>query len=219
VAGKGHVFVLIGPGGSGKTAIIGAVLRRCPHLEFVPTTTTRPPRPGERSGREYFFVTPEEFGRLQEQGSLLEWQVIHGNLYGMQRETVRRVLAGGRFGITSLDYKGGYAICQAFPSSVTTIFVQPSSLEELRQRLAQRPGATAEDVRARLDRALEEQQHAHDFDYLITNRNGHLEEAVDEVLRIIRQRAESCTTDPLGPQGDGGRRDAAAAGTPANPGS
>ena len=74
----GHLYILVGPGGSGKTAIIGRIQARHPSVQFVPTTTTRPPRPGERDGREYYFVGAADFVELQARGDLLEWENIHG---------------------------------------------------------------------------------------------------------------------------------------------
>lgn len=185
----GRLFVLIGPGGSGKTAIIAAVLACRSEVRFVPTTTTRPPRPGEASGREYFFVSPQEFQTLTAAGALLEWQAIHGNLYGLQRARVEQLLADGRRGITALDFKGSSAVCKAFPGTVTTIFVQPSSLQELRDHLASRPGAIEHDIASRLLRAQEELRHAHEFDYLVTNPDGCLDAAVAKVLQVIAGRS------------------------------
>lgn len=185
MADTGRLFVLIGPGGSGKTAIITAVRSLRPEIRFVPTTTTRPPRPGEMHGREYLFVSEEAFQQLMRSGALLEWETIHGHLYGTQQGPLAALLSQGHTGITSLDYKGGVAVSRAFPDNAVTIFVQPGSLEELRVRLACRPGTTQQDASARLLRAQEEQLHAHDFHYLVTNRNGHIDDAIAAVLAII----------------------------------
>lgn len=185
MASKGHLFVFIGPGGSGKTALIGRLQAERPACRFVPTTTTRPPRPGEMHGREYFFATDEEFTRLRLCGGLLEWERIHGHLYGTSRHRIAEVLTAGAIGLTSLDYKGGTAVQRAFPCQTTTIFVQPASLDELRLRLEAREGSTPQDVSARLQRTAEELQHAGEFDHVITNRNGRLEDAVAATLRIV----------------------------------
>ena len=187
MASKGHLFVFIGPGGSGKTALISRIQAERPAFRFVPTTTTRPPRPGEVHGREYFFATDGEFARLRQCGGLLEWERIHGHLYGTSRLRIEEVLASDTIGLTSLDYKGGTAIQRAFPCHTTTIFVRPASLDELRLRLEARVGSTAGDVAARLQRTAEELRHAEEFDHVITNRNGRLEDAVAATLRIMEQ--------------------------------
>ena len=184
----GHLFVLIGPGGAGKTAIISAILSTRPAVRFIPTTTTRPPRPSEQHGREYFFVSDSDFTELRVRGDLLESERTHGNWYGTSRRRIAELLAAGRVGITSLDYRGGQAVRSAFPRQTTTIFVRPGSLDELRARLEARPGANDADVRARLERASEEMAHAQECDYIVENGNSGLDGAVGTVLRIMDHR-------------------------------
>ncbi len=184
---KGHLFVFIGPGGSGKTAMICRIQAERPECRFVPTTTTRPARPGEAHGREYFFASDGEFEHLRLCGGLLEWERIHGHLYGTSRRRIEEVLVADAVGLTSLDYKGGRAVRHAYPRNTTTIFVQPASLDELRTRLEARAGSTPEDVAARLHRTAEELRHADEFDHVITNRNGHLDDAVAAALHIMEE--------------------------------
>ena len=92
---RGHLFLLIGPSGSGKTTLIRAACGRIPSLRFIPTTTTRPPRPGEQDGREYFFVSPEEFDGLIARSDLLEWQWVHQNRYGTSRSRFAQAIEEG----------------------------------------------------------------------------------------------------------------------------
>ena len=181
----GHLFVLVGPGGSGKTAIISAVLAARPLVHFIPTTTTRTPRPGEQDGYHYCFVSDSEFAAMQARGELLESERIHGNWYGTSRLRIAELLAAGQVGITSLDYRGGTAVRAAFPQQTTTVFVQPGSLDELRARLEARPGSTEADVRARLARAAEEMAHADQCDHLVVNADGALDVAVCAVLSVM----------------------------------
>lgn len=182
---SGHIFVLVGAGGSGKTTLIQAVRERYPEIRFMPTTTTRPPRSGEQDGREYFFVSQNEFQRMREENELLEWAEIHGNLYGTSRRRIHELLDAGRIGITSLDYHGAFAVKRAFPEYATTIFVHPLTLAELRERLENRHDTTAADIEKRLARADEETAQASLCDYDLLNATGKLPEALEGLLRIM----------------------------------
>jgi guanylate kinase len=185
----GHLFLLIGPSGSGKTTLIAELCRRLPELGFVPTTTTRAARPGERDGREYFFVSNATFDEMLERGDFLEWKRIHGNRYGTSRSRVAEVLEAGRLGIMSVDILGGVEIRGAFPDRSTAIFVRPSSPAELQRRLEARGDTPGEDAAIRLQRAERELAMAGHCDYTVINDDGRLADAVEAILRIIRERA------------------------------
>lgn len=186
---KGHLFLLIGPSGSGKTTLIGEVCKRLPAVRFVPTTTTRAPRPGERDGREYFFVSDEEFDRMAAAGRFFEWKRIHGHRYGTPRDRIGGMLDAGGIGIMSVDILGGLEIHRALPERSTTIFVRPSSAEELNRRLLARDGPAVEaDTALRLQRAEQELAMAERCDRVVVNDDGHLADAVAELLRIIGER-------------------------------
>jgi guanylate kinase len=183
VAARGHLFLLIGPSGSGKTTLIQEMCRRYPELKFLPTVTTRPPRPHEVNGREYDFVTHEEFDALIRDGALLEWQEIHGNLYGTSRRRLAQAVADGTLGITSVDVLGGVRVKSAFGEDSTAIFVRPSSVAELRERLLRR--GSADDIDVRLARVEMELAQAGQSDFTVVNDNGRLDQAVEQLEGIL----------------------------------
>lgn len=183
--GRGHLFLLIGPSGSGKTTLIQQMCERFADLRFLPTTTTRPPREHEVNGREYDFVDPTEFDHLIETGALLEWQEIHGNRYGTSRLRLGGAIEDGIMGITSVDVLGGIHVKEAFPADSTAIFVRPSSVDELRERLMRRTGADASDIDVRLARVAMELAQAGESDYTVINDNGRLAQATDALAEIL----------------------------------
>lgn len=186
-ARRGHLFLLIGPSGSGKTTIIREITRRIPEVRFIPTTTTRPPRPGEVDGREYFFVTEEAFDEADRRGEFLEWQRIHGHRYGTSRVRFEEAIRSGVPAITSVDILGGLQVRRAFPDDSTAIFVRPSATAQLKRRLLCR-GDDEDDVTTRLARVERELDLANECDYLVINDDGRLEQAVAAVEEIIRAR-------------------------------
>lgn len=183
--GPGHLFILVGAGGSGKTTLIQAVREVHPEVRFMPTTTTRPSRPGEMNGREYDFVDDATFGRMRAAGELLEWAEIHGHTYGTSRKRIEGLLASAEVGITSLDYHGAFAVKAAFPDRSTTIFVHPLSLEDLRVRLRTRNDTSIPDIERRIARAAEESAQARNCDYDLLNANGRFDEALRSLLEIM----------------------------------
>lgn len=186
---KGHLFVLVGPGGSGKTTLIRALLEHRPDIAFIPTFTTRTPRPNERHGYDYFFVSDAAFDAMIERAELLEWQWIHEHRYGTSRRLFEELIRDGRYGITSMDYKGGHRVKEAFGPDVTTIWVDAGSIDDLRARLVARTGATEEEVALRVARAAEEMDHRTSCDEVVVNRSGHLDEALRDLSTIVARYA------------------------------
>ncbi|HVB10392.1 MAG TPA: guanylate kinase [Bacillota bacterium] len=184
----GHVFLLIGPSGSGKTTLIHALRRRQPQVRFLPTTTTRPPRPGERDGVEYHFSDDADFDRALAAGDFFEWQPIHGHRYGSSKSRLEAALSEGRVGITSLDILGGLAVKGALGERATTIFVRPSSLAVLRERLLLRGDTDGQDLERRLQRAEMEIAQAARCDFILINND--LEAALDQLTRIVEPYLE-----------------------------
>jgi guanylate kinase len=185
VADRGHLFLLIGPSGSGKTTLIHEMCGRFPALRFLPTVTTRAPRPHEVNGREYDFVDPATFERMARDGSLLEWQEIHGNWYGTSRLRLAQAIDRGVMGITSVDVFGGTRVRAAFPADSTAIFVRPSSVAELRERLLARGDSGRDDVEVRLGRVEMELAQAGQSDFTVVNDNGRLAHAADHLADIL----------------------------------
>lgn len=185
----GLLFVLSAPSGTGKDTVITALKQQGLNFYVVPSMTTRTPRPGESEGNPYHFVNQEIFEGMVNRGELLEYANVHGNWYGQPRKLIRDNLAAGRDVLLKIDVKGAATIKSKVPDAIF-IFLIPGSLEELTQRLTDRQTETEEEVQRRLTDAQKELAEQHWYDYLVQNRDGHLEEAVD-CLRAIMM-AEHC---------------------------
>lgn len=164
----GLVFTLVGPPGVGKNALMNAVLKRIPDLKQFPTATTRGMRSNEQHGREHLFVTRPEFQALIDSDALIEWQVVHDELYGMPRATVEAAIAGEHDLIADIEVLGATYLRSLYPDNTVLIFIQPPSVNELKKRMAKR-GETPEEIAKRLRRVDMEMQYAPLCDYLITN--------------------------------------------------
>jgi guanylate kinase len=186
---QGLLFVLSAPSGAGKDTVISALKQKGMNFYVVPSVTTRSPRPGESEGNPYHFVDQETFERMVSQGELLEYANVHGNWYGQPRKLIRENLAAGRDVLLKIDVKGAATIRKKVPDAIF-IFLIPGSLEELTQRLTDRQTETEEELQRRLADARKELAEQHWYDYLVTNRDGHLQEAVDCLRAIVL--AEHC---------------------------
>ena len=190
---QGLLFVLSAPSGAGKDTVINTLKQQGMDFYVVPSVTTRTPRPGESEGHPYHFISKETFEQLVSQNELLEYANVHGNWYGQPRKLIRDHLSAGRDVLLKIDVKGAATI-RSKVSDAIFIFLIPGSLEELTQRLTGRQTETEEELRRRLADARKELAEQHWYDYLITNRDGHLQEAVD-CLRAI-MLAEHCRVHP-----------------------
>jgi guanylate kinase len=190
---QGLLFVLSAPSGAGKDTVINTLKQQGMDFYVLPSVTTRTPRPGESEGHPYHFISKETFEQLVSQNELLEYANVHGNWYGQPRKLIRDNLSAGRDVLLKIDVKGAATI-RSKVSDAIFIFLIPGSLEELTQRLTGRQTETEEELRRRLADARKELAEQHWYDYLITNRDGHLQEAVD-CLRAI-MLAEHCRVHP-----------------------
>jgi len=173
-------MVLSAPSGGGKTAIRERLLQRDKRFRFSITCTTRPMRPGEKDGRDYYFVTPAEFGRLRRGGKLLEWARVHGNMYGTPVKSVTALLEKDLIPVMTIDVKGARSVKRIFPGTVT-VFLLPPDLKTLMKRLKNR-GEPDAGVRVRLATAKKELREAPAFDYLVIN--DKLEDAARDIAGI-----------------------------------
>jgi guanylate kinase len=189
----GLLFVLSAPSGTGKDTVIHALKQQGLNFYVVPSMTTRPPRPGESEGNPYHFINQETFESMVNQGELLEYANVHGNWYGQPRKPIRDNLSAGRDVLLKIDVKGAATIRSKVPDAIF-IFLIPGSLDELTQRLTGRQTETEEELQRRLADARKELAEQHWYDYLIINRNGHLQEAVDCLRSIML--AEHCRVHP-----------------------
>lgn len=183
---KGKLFVLSAPSGCGKTTIAKAILAAHPEFLFSISATTRQKRNGEIDGKDYFFLSREEFEARKANGDLVEWEEIYGNYYGTLRSEVVKALEQNKPMIFDIDVKGALSIRKHFPHAATLIFIAPPSIEELRARLLNRKTETPETLQRRMERVAMELEMQKEFDYVVVNDD--LQRAIAEVETIIAQQ-------------------------------
>ncbi len=179
----GRLTVLSGPSGVGKDSVIAVVRRRHPQVWLSVSVTTRPPRPGESDGVEYHFVDQAQFGRMVEQGELLEHASYAGHSYGTPRRPVLDRLAAGVPALLNIELQGARLVRTAMPDA-HLVFLAPPSFDELARRLAGRGTEDAATVRHRLDRARIELAAEDEFDVVV--RNDELEATADRLVALMR---------------------------------
>ncbi|MEW6048180.1 MAG: guanylate kinase [Bacillota bacterium] len=184
---RGFLVVVSGPGGVGKNTLVNAVRRRMPDVLYSVSVTTRPPRPGEADGRDYFFVTPERFREMVQAGELLEWARFGDHWYGTPARFVQRAVDSGKIVLLDVDIQGARQLRDKRIDAVF-VFLLPPSLEALRERMMRRAADAPEVIERRMAMALTEMAAASDYDYVVVN-DG-LDEASHKLEAIIR--AESC---------------------------
>jgi guanylate kinase len=180
-----QLIVISAPSGAGKTTVARHLLQRFPQLRFSVSATTRPERPGEVDGRDYFFWSREQFEQAIARGELVEYEEIFGHLYGTLRSQVEQALGAGEFLLFDIDVKGALALRRAYPEQTFLIYVAPPSIEELERRLRQRGTESEEQIRRRLERAAMELQFQDHFDVVI--RNEQLEQTLARAEQIVAQ--------------------------------
>jgi guanylate kinase len=178
-----EVFVITGPSGVGKGTLIRGLLERVPELQLSVSATTRSPRPGERHGIDYHFLTPEEFKRRVEDGDFLEYAEYSGNRYGTLRSELERRLGEGVPIVLEIEVQGARQVRQAMPEAVA-VFIAPPSPDALRARLVGRGTDSAQAVEARMRTAQRELEAQPEFAHVVVN--DRLEEATAELERIVR---------------------------------
>ncbi len=179
---RGKVFVVSGPSGAGKDTLVRELVRTYPRAVTAVTATTRPPRPGEVDGRDYLFLSEDEFGQRARRGEFLEWAWVHENRYGTPRAQIEDALARGRDVFLRIDVQGARAVKHEMPEAVL-IFIFPPNLAELEQRLRDRATEAEEDLARRLGVATHEMEEGKRlFDYSIVN--DELEKALRELFEF-----------------------------------
>jgi len=165
---RGILFVISSPSGGGKGTLIRRILTHMPRLGYSVSWTTRAPRQGEVNGREYHFVTVEEFTAARERGEFLEWASVHGNFYGTSLKVVEREMVAGRDIVLEIDVQGA-ATVRRLGIEAVSVFILPPSFEILRRRLTGRQSETSDTLALRLQNSRGEVEHYREFDYVVLN--------------------------------------------------
>jgi len=187
------LIVISGPSGVGKDSVLERMKERDLPFHFVVTATTRPKRPGEVDGVDYYFVTHDEFAEMIEQGELLEYAIVYNDYKGIPKGQVRQALASGRDVMMRIDVQGAETIRELCPDALL-IFLSTRSEGELVSRLEARKTETPEGLKLRIATARQELKRVGMFDYYVINADHRLDETVDIILSIIR--AEHHRTQP-----------------------
>lgn len=187
---RGSIIVISAPSGAGKSTLVKRLLAALPGLRFSVSCTTRPPRPGEKNARDYFFVTRERFQRMIAAEEFVEWADVFGHLYGTSRRQLRAAQEAGKDILLDIDVQGYRQVRKKLPEAVS-IFVLPPSFRELVRRLRARHSDTPDVIERRLRDARKEIRHWPEYDYLVVN--DRLPQAVQalraavEAARVRRQ--------------------------------
>ena len=182
---RGDVFVISAPSGSGKTTICRLLIERVEGLDLSISYTTRPQKPGESEGKDYFFISDDKFDKMLSLKEFLEYATVYGRRYGTSRDAVVSIVSRGTDAVLEIDVQGGRKVKEALPEAVL-VGIFPPDWETLSRRLEERGRDSREEMEARLDAAGKEMQALQSYDYLVVNDS--LEEAVRQVEWIIRAR-------------------------------
>ncbi|MCU4164841.1 guanylate kinase [Carboxylicivirga caseinilyticus] len=181
---KGKLIIFSAPSGSGKSTIVQALLKKNFNLEFSISATSRAPRGEEQHSKEYYFLTPEEFRQKIKENAFLEWEEVYTDTYyGSLRSEVERITNAGNNVVFDVDVVGGVNIKKEFGNTALSIFVQPPSIEALKERLINRATDSPEKIQERLAKAEYELGFASKFDKIVINDN--LEEAIKEAENLL----------------------------------
>jgi guanylate kinase len=184
----GSLFVIVAPSGAGKTSLVRGLLQDEPDVRLSVSFTTRAPRPGERDGIDYRFVSVSDFERRRTEGEFLEWARVHDNLYGTSRAWIESQMSAGQDIILEIDCQGAEQVKRLYPDAVG-VFIAPPSIAELARRLRARAQDTEAVIQRRIDAAQDELSQAARFEYVIINQDfGTALEQLRAVVRAARLR-------------------------------
>jgi len=180
-----HLIVISAPSGAGKTTICNQLLNRNENFRISVSATTRPPRPNEKNGVDYIFVSEEEFREKVDNREFLEYESVHGYYYGTLRSQVNELINQGYYVIFDIDVNGALSLKKRYPEAIL-IFLKPPSIEELKRRLIERKSDDPVEIQKRLTRLPEEYEKSEHFDYIVVN--DELNKTVLEIAEIINNR-------------------------------
>ena len=166
--GRGSIIVISAPSGAGKSTLVRRLMAARPNLSFSVSHTTRPPRSGEKDGREYFFVSRRRFRRMIARGEFVEWADVFGQLYGTSTTQLRAAQEAGQDILLDINVQGHRQVRRRLPEAVS-VFILPPSFQELERRLRQRHSDSPEVIERRLKTARREITHWPEYDYLVVN--------------------------------------------------
>lgn len=178
------LIVISGPSGVGKDSIVQRMIERGFPFHFVVTATTREKRPNEVHGRDYWFVSKDEFARMIEENELIEYAIVYGDYKGIPKAQVREALASGKDVVMRLDVQGAESV-RKLATEALLIFITCENEDELERRLRERKTETTDSLSLRIATARKELQRIEAFDYVIVNSDFHLDDTVDKVRAII----------------------------------
>jgi len=179
------LIVISGPSGVGKDAVLKALKKRSHPFHFVVTCASRPPRSDEKDGVDYHFVTIEKFERMIAEGELLEYANVYHEYKGIPKFEIRAALASKKDSVVRVDVQGAASIHSLCPDAVL-IFLIPGSYSEWYHRLCNRETETPESLKIRLEAVRQEMRRVSEFDYVVVNPEGRLEQAVDTIMAIVK---------------------------------
>ncbi len=183
MARRGLLLILSSPSGAGKSTLTKRLMAWDPSIRFSVSATTRPPRPGEVDGRDYYFRSRPEFEALVASGQMLEHAEVFGNLYGSPRAPVETAMIEGRDTVFDIDWQGGQQIKQAMRDDVVSIFILPPSIAELELRLRGRGQDSDEVIAGRMAKSRDEISHWAEYDYVLVNSDR--DRAEDDLRAIV----------------------------------
>jgi guanylate kinase len=188
---RGLMFVLSSPSGAGKTTLSRMLVAETPALQMSVSATTRPMRPGEIEGKDYYFVNQDRFDAMIAKGELLEWANVFDNRYGTPRAPVEAALSAGQDVLFDIDWQGTQQLRSRSPNDVVSVFILPPSVQALEQRLHNRAQDSDDVIRGRMKKAGDEMSHFDAYDYIVVNDNiGIAFEAVKSILRAEQLKRE-----------------------------
>ncbi|MDF2966215.1 MAG: guanylate kinase [Rickettsiaceae bacterium] len=168
---KGIMLVLSSPSGAGKSSLARKLVSTSENIVLSTSVTTRPIRPGEVEGQDYYFVTKEKFESMVREGKFLEWATVFDNLYGTPKDKVEESLNKVQDMVFDIDWQGARTLKQRMPDDIVSIYILPPSMEELRNRLVNRSQDSIEVIESRMQKAYLEASHYTEYDYVIINDN------------------------------------------------